>query len=221
MHMVVTMSTPVPGGKRTALLVFLFAIQFLLSLSGIAGTVWGLVAPAENEEVADGLFLLTAIAHIAFFIFGGVVFLAWIHRTYRNTAEITGPTEYSPAWAVVSNFIPFVNLVRPCTIVQEMWRKSESRTNVIPRNSPVVLFWWLTYLAWEGFFFWTVDQTPDSGALNQTLRTLFLIGEVCALIATALGIVVVVGIRRRQQRQMIGRAAAPYTAPTAPLTYPV
>lgn len=211
----------VPGGKRAAILAFLLAIHFVLAILGIAAAAAALSfgsggVSTEDVEIADGLFLFVALGQILFYIIAGVVALMWLHRTYANTEG----RDHSPATAVASVFIPFLNIVRPHTILQEMWRKSESRPQVTARNSPLILLWWLSFLAWQGFFFIALDESPDSGNLNQTLRALFLTAEIFAALSSALGFLMVVRLRRRQKTQSFARAAQPYAISVSPLTDP-
>lgn len=120
---------------------------------------------------------------------------------------------------MASLFIPFVNLVRPYTIIQEMWRKSESRPDATPRNWWAILLWWISLLMFESLFFIALDESPDSGVLNQTLRTAFLAAEIFALLASALGFLMVVRLRRRQKMQVLIRSAQPYAISVSAPTY--
>lgn len=210
-----------PGGKRAAaaaaglmLHAILAAIAIIVLLVAIAQPAIGM--SLEDLEVADGSYALLLVLRVLLFFLAGLLFLMWIFVTYDNTAKFSGTT-YSPGWAVASFFIPFLNLVRPYTIVQEMWRYSE--TGPVPKNSPLVSLWWLGYLGWLVVMSITAEFIPDSGILSPGLRLSLLAGDAFALLGAICGAIMVFRIRKRQNQQMIaGKSASPL--PQSPLTYP-
>src|SRR5688572_9717366 len=72
------------------------------------------------------LVLATAVVEFLGFVAAIVVFLVWMRRSYINLKALgVRGLEYSPGWAVGCWFIPFVNLVRPYTIMKEIWTRSD------------------------------------------------------------------------------------------------
>lgn len=84
-----------------------------------------------------------------------IVFMLWFCTAYTNLRQlgIEGQT-YSPGWAIGYFFIPFLNLVRPYEIAQEIWKGSDP-TPQHPEDDQewkrrpragVILAWWLLWL---------------------------------------------------------------------------
>ena len=54
-----------------------------------------------------------------------VLLVIWTYRTYQNLRELRAEdTRFSPGWSVGGWLIPFVNLLMPFFIFQEMWKAS-------------------------------------------------------------------------------------------------
>lgn len=102
----------------------------LLALSGLQIGALSVERPdlaAYNEGASFAGFSparLFAIRLLLYFA-TGVCFLAWLHRAYGNLRSLGArQLDSSPGWAVVSFFIPILNLFRPYQIVRETWRHS-------------------------------------------------------------------------------------------------
>jgi hypothetical protein len=83
----------------------------------------------------------------------GVFFLCWLHRSYRNLAELAvGDLRFTPGWAVGYWFVPVLNLFRPKQIVDDLWRASAGpATGGEPwrsrSSSGLVTLWWLAFVS--------------------------------------------------------------------------
>ncbi len=76
---------------------------------------------------------------------GIVFFCMWVHRAcFAARAIAPGQVRHSPAWAVGSYFVPFINLVLPFLIMKQIWKAAHA-----PEEKPAtpVSIWWTTYLA--------------------------------------------------------------------------
>jgi hypothetical protein len=146
-----------------------------------------------------------------------VVFCMWMHRSYKNLLEMgTRGLSYSPGWAAGAFFVPFLNLVRPCQIAQEMWRASrpgrredEGRGWRSASASPVVGAWWACCLIATIVSYaasrtrWAVDF-EDTG-----LFPIFLVKEGFWVAAALFAILMVRRLRARQEAKLdvlLGRA---------------
>jgi hypothetical protein len=106
---------------------------------------------AANDARQTAVALVGAIVYLATAVF----FLMWIHRAHRNLPSLGAVgLKYSPGWAVGGFFVPFLNLVRPYQVVQEVWRASDPEADPgdhvswrLPRSSPLILVWWVSWLA--------------------------------------------------------------------------
>jgi hypothetical protein len=213
-----------PGGKRTALTLVLLAAHFLFAVLGAAVAAWAITqfysaVALEDRQLSEDVYVTTMAVRMILFCVCGIAFLAWLHRSYSN-AQILGFTKSSPAMITFSIFIPFVQLVRPYQGIQEMWRNSETRPAVAPKNSKRILAWWLFFLAWESIFFITLDEMPEETSPSFSWWIAVLIGDACAAVAAALGCWMVLLIRRRQKNQMHARSTQAYAIGVTPLTYP-
>jgi hypothetical protein len=82
-----------------------------------------------------------------------IFFLIWLHQASWNlrSLQATGII-FSPWSAVLSFFIPFLNLFRPYSAMQEIWRASDPRVTHASRSwqqapgGGVVIAWWLALL---------------------------------------------------------------------------
>lgn len=60
-----------------------------------------------------------------------VTCIMWFRRAYHNPYKIgISYLSYSEGWAAGAWFVPFMNLVRPFTIMKEIWNKTQE----VPRN---------------------------------------------------------------------------------------
>jgi Domain of unknown function (DUF4328) len=153
-----------------------------------------------------------------------VVLMVWVHQARKNLEDSrSGPFHYSPAMAVGSFFIPFVNLVLPYLVVREIWSGSDP---AIPpeypmpfvrlRTSPFVVLWWVAYLA-SNWFAWLVTEAGIIGRDSVTLSSLrrnaelSIAGHLLQLGSVALTAVLAYRVMRREdalQRQ-VPRPAPP------------
>lgn len=106
------------------------------------GTHWG---ELETARRIHGLaWLVTAI-----------VFLVWIHCTYRNL-PVLGATDlaFTPRAAVSAFLVPVLNVIVPVRVVRELWNGSDPTQGRPPTvapgaapASPWVIWWWGVFLA--------------------------------------------------------------------------
>jgi hypothetical protein len=143
--------------------------------------------------------------------------MVWMHRSFSNlTAFGATGLKYTPGWAVGGWFVPFLNLVRPKQVMNELWLASgpdwRPGTDEWRRPRPAtVLGWW--WGLWIGT--WLInrvagsnfEKTPDPDEAMTGLR-FGIVGQL-ALIATAALAIAVVGEvidRQRQRREALLRA---------------
>jgi hypothetical protein len=115
--------------------------------------------PNEDEPLAFANILvmvqgLGALAYFAVLIGCMIAFLCWIHRARANLSGLGAiGARWSPAWAVIWWFIPFMSLVRPYEVVKEIWQASDPGappTDWQQRDVPSLLgWWWGFFLAWS------------------------------------------------------------------------
>ncbi len=217
---------------RARVVVAAFAVTIALLL----GSIWhdfsllallrralaGLATPADAaaldraEVWIAGAYLLTVLAT-------AVVFCMWIHRSYSNlvAAGVSG-LRYTPRRSVAAFFIPFVNLVRPFRVVNEIWgasRNLAAGSALAPGDARkethwTVGVWWLSMLLGNGYARVTsaMLDAAKTPADFERYASQSLVADAVTLIAAAMAIVIVRTISGWQETARIaqaGRAAMP------------
>jgi hypothetical protein len=95
---------------------------------------------------------IIAVGQFGLFIVCVIFFLAWFTQAYRNISALGAEhRRYTQGWAIGSWFVPFLNLVRPKQIADDIWRGSDP--DVMPerqsdwrgRHVHPLLTWWGSY----------------------------------------------------------------------------
>jgi hypothetical protein len=119
-------------------------MQLNLLKSLIAGSADTEAATANDIRVSA-----LAIGNLVVLICTMIFFILWFRRAYNNlhlTQEVN--LLYTEGWAAGAWFVPFLNLVRPYQIMDEIWNKTQQATkNLLSfKNSSLVGWWWAVYL---------------------------------------------------------------------------
>jgi hypothetical protein len=100
---------------------------------------------ADNRENAIGWAQLILFASTA------IVFITWFHRVYANLPRLgVSDARWRARWAIVGWFVPFLNLVRPKAIANDIWRGSNPDPSVDSATMIVDVPWYHT--AWWAAF---------------------------------------------------------------------
>jgi hypothetical protein len=169
--------------------------------------------PADDERWLDPLAILETVAALSFLattVVAGVAFLVWFHRAHRVLASSGGSGRHSPAWAVGSWFVPFVNLVIPKQAANDLWRAGA------PDRVPgFVHAWWGLWLT-SGVLGASVDLVIADAALDGNfdvvvgLSVLDLLASILAIAAAVLAIRLV-----REASRRLGALPSPASRPDA------
>lgn len=132
---------------RAARLVFM-----LLAASSAALLLVALAAPALSANPADmppravafyASFSLLSFIVIALFIGSYIALIMWLRRAYYNLHQLPGINpEYSDGWAAGAWFVPFINFVRPFTIMREVWQDTQLAALGRVAEPATILGWW-------------------------------------------------------------------------------
>lgn len=101
--------------------------------------------------------LLTGLAGLAMMAFALVslaaaaLIAAWIWRAHVNLRALRlEGLNFSPAWALLSFFVPLINLVVPFQAMRELYNRSIGEEALFAAQSaPDVTSWWASYLTGE------------------------------------------------------------------------
>lgn len=140
-----------------------------------------------------------------------VPFIVWLRRLYRNLGPLgTRTLRFKPGWAVGGWFVPFLNLARPKSIVNDVWRASDPELppEMIepPEGARVPSFvnwWWGTLLASRAIYpnpNAVPDVTPTVGDMIVDVQRV-LAGDVLLVVAGILAIVTVSKTTQRQEQR--------------------
>jgi hypothetical protein len=138
-----------------------------------------------------------------------VVFLIWFYSAYANLRALgVWGLHYSPGWAVAYWFIPFLNLVRPIQIAQEIWRASDPNAPVEysdawrrRRGSVRAGFWWACWLLYNllGAMSSYSTRRPDLNIDQLRIgTTMAILASLFSIAASILVISLIQAINRRQ-----------------------
>lgn len=79
-----------------------------------------------------------------------VTCIMWFRRAYHNPYKIgISYLSYSEGWAAGAWFVPFMNLVRPYTIMKEIWTNTQDfvrKEGEEIKSSSILGWWWALYL---------------------------------------------------------------------------
>lgn len=157
------MNTILSNQDRARLVLIVFYVNILLILV-FAGAEWwqaNLIESADlNTETAEQSDLIVGLAAFGFIggmIASAVVFILWFRRAYANLERLENPQSilrYSEGWAAGAWFIPFMNLVRPYTIMKEIWNGTQTN---IPgkmereglKDASLVGWWWAAWITYN------------------------------------------------------------------------
>lgn len=143
-----------------------------------------------------------------------IAFLVWLHHTSANLRllQADGLT-HTPAGAVFSFFLPFVNIYRPCAIMQEIGQASDPRSvrnarawkTALPMHQ--VTIWWLSFMAAAGlalFALWTTVGSRHDPDAEQFVM-LFWCGSNLAMIVAAVMLMIVIHLLEQRQQERYAR----------------
>ena len=86
------------------------------------------VTPAELDA-SDARQGVIAILQVLIYLATGVMFIIWFRRAYRNLeAWDTEGLRFEAGWTVGGWLVPFLNLVRPKQIMNDLWRATGPRS---------------------------------------------------------------------------------------------
>jgi hypothetical protein len=128
-----------------------------------------------------------------------VAFCLWLHQAYRNLRWwVRSELPYGPALAVLSFFIPIVNLVLPFLVIQVLWKASKPNLPADDpqswrraRSSDLVTCWWLLWLLAR-----ILAVLPF---FEQELRFTLLPAHLVEALAAAAAILMLRSIQARQE----------------------
>jgi len=102
-----------------------------------------LLITEEEAAANENRQLMVGILYLAAFVISGIAYLVWVYRVNENCHEFAAKgMEFTPGWSVGWHFVPFMNIVRPHQIMQEVYQVSQDPTNWIRKPGSSAISWW-------------------------------------------------------------------------------
>jgi hypothetical protein len=172
-------------------------VQVLLACSAVAAGVFAALGgralqfddwtTTAADRTLDAAIVAGAVAALCL-VLSYVAVALWCGRLYRNLFALdVGGLRFTPRWGVGAWFVPFLNLVRPKQIVNDLWRASDPsfRPSCAWRGAPVagmVHVWWALLLL-SGFF----APLLDAEELYRDGLVRGLVGATCMVLLCGVG----------------------------------
>jgi Domain of unknown function (DUF4328) len=174
----------------------------------------GLASEAIEElEAVDRAASTNAVLWLLSLIGTGVVFLCWEYRAHSNLLAFNAAgLRFSPSSAVGWWFAPFLNLIRPMQVMDELWAASgpewPAGTQAWQANgvAPVVRWWWVLWIfSWALAFIGGQRFDEAAASINEAMRAVSydIIIDVVLVAGAVVAIAVVGDIVDRQQRRAL------------------
>lgn len=222
---------------QTRALLGAFVLEIVLSVVAIVSDVsyHGLIGRLANGSVsladaqaADHRQSVIGLVQIGLFIATATLFIVWFSRAYRNLDALgVSALRWSNGWAVGGWFVPFLNLVRPKQLANDIWRGSDPErppSTHLPREGSTPWY----YEVWWGLFVvaailsriaYQRSQDADTPSAISSATDLLIASDIAYLVGAVLAIAVVLKTaeRQRQRARAIEAARQEVTAEGMPL----
>ncbi len=164
----------------------------------------------EGEaQASDTIDFLLAMVQLGLVVAVIVMWLIWFFRA-RSNAELYGPVlRHARGWAIGAWFVPFLNLVRPKAITDDIARASDPAVPFTHRHMsqlpkpPLITAWWaaliLNYVA--GRVLWSQYSAADDITDEPRVALVESVVQGVDLVAAALALLVVRMITARQEQK--------------------
>jgi hypothetical protein len=214
--------TPLRGRVKAVTVVFavvalVYALRVwadLLDLRLLSQIVAGTQVSDGQLNTNDTRLQLLGVFEILALLAAAIVFIGWLHAAYKNVDVVApGERRFGHGWAIGSWFVPFFNLVRPKSIVNDVWRAG-GKDPVDATPGGILLCWWGAWLL-GNFILARVAGRYESEDTPEEIRTgaiIMVISDMFSIVGALLAIAVV----RMTTDRLDAKAAALPSPPPAP-----
>ncbi len=163
------------------------------------------------------------VVQLAIYVVGGVLFIVWFHRAYGNLGAlgVRRPRRRS-GWAIGGWFVPFMNLVVPKQLANDIWRSGDPELDAGDAHwgsrpvSGVVHLWWALWIL-SGVSFRYSTTSMSAADTFDGLHASIVADAVCQVFGVAAAVAAVWVVKRASERQE--RRARLIDAPGAAALY--
>jgi hypothetical protein len=163
----------------------------------------------QEAETLDSRMAAISLLQAAALLLAAIPFIVWFRRSYLNLHALGVKwVRFRPGWAVGGWFVPFLNVARPKSIANDIWRASDPD---LPRelegpapggHVPALMNWWWFAFVVSGWLYGTATlMTSDDAAVDafRAQAQTFAVADSLSFVAGILGIFVVRRITLRQE----------------------
>jgi hypothetical protein len=223
-----------PLATLARVVIVLLAAYFMLTAIGV-GSDWlelELINRVAEDQAAvtqaeldasDSRQNLIGILQVLIYLATGIMFIIWFRRAYRNLeAWGTESLRFAAGWTVGGWLVPFLNLVRPKQIMNDLWRATDPELSVQPgivwkqvRVPLLVHAWWLLFLLSLAVGIVASNLGGEASTLEQfrSASIVTLLSDALILPAAVLACLVVNQITQRQRGRAEQRSSADLGVP--------
>ena len=216
------------GRARNARLVFLLLMLLsgaLVVLSLVVQRLPDWDAEADNMSAATALFSfaygLTMIGYFACVLGSYVFLIMWLRRAYYNLHQLPGiRPEFSEGWAAGAWFVPFLNLIRPYTIMREVWQDTQRAAwGRLVAPSTILGWWWAAFISKIIISRFTAKMGSSGNDITQDDLLAFMLDAGAQLVAAGLTWYVIGRVAGFEEelavRQQVGQLGQPISQPVS------
>lgn len=205
-------------GRRASWAMWVLAAAVVLDAIAVGSDLseWRLLERVEAGEAVseqtldanDSRQARIGLAQTGLFAVGGLFFILWFHRAYKNIAGLGAKdVRYGAGWAIGAWFVPVLNLFRPKQIANDIWRASDPDAPADPglewKGRPVPAFitgWWAAFVFSGMLYCVAGSRSADAETIAdlQVANWAYVGADVLSVSAGVLALLVV---RRTTSRQ--------------------
>jgi hypothetical protein len=208
-----------PSARRARAAIWFFRAVAALGVPYVAAGFWRLsqpevlilsidIAPRPLVLSAAALALMGALSVVTR-LCALATFVTWLYWVTQNLPGL-GVAEpgVTPGWAVGCWFVPFLNCIAPCLVVQRVWQASdpdhENASKPGASRWPLLYAWWTAFIAMAAASVSTwVARSTESGR-----SALFTHGQVVAFLCSGIASIVMAMLATRVIREIEFRQTA-------------
>jgi heme/copper-type cytochrome/quinol oxidase subunit 2 len=171
----------------------------------------------QEADLSDNLYALIGVLQSAAFVGVVVVWLIWFYRA-RSNAQLYGPVlRHDKGWAIAAWFVPFLNLVRPKSITDDIVRASDPEVPLSHRDifglpkHPLITIWWAAWvvdnLASQVWFRAAFNEETSAQPGIMVTEVVVTLIDIAAAVAAILVVQLITGSQERKNELVMQRAA--------------
>jgi hypothetical protein len=148
------MDSPLDNTERARQAVLIFKLlAFFLAAGALHDFLYISYLEGSELENSDSLSLIVpglqtvmGVTQAVINVLAIVYFLRWFRRAYANVARAGLRIKHTDSWAIGAWFVPFLNWVRPYSMMREIWWKTQRIAGRAAQSYDVLGWWWAAFI---------------------------------------------------------------------------